>query len=180
MYTVHQAKTNLSKLIRKAGNGEEVIIARGKTPVAKLVSLSSPQNKRIPGRLKGKIWYAADAFEPMSVRKRTQGVITPSPERRRLLAARLSRAIGSHRRRMERSYCRTAGTNGSAGSQASRRALRERKTPGRFNPAGGAHPGSRRSWPVRATLLSASASTAWPGRSRAMLLRQTFQASCRS
>src|SRR5437016_10520826 len=57
--------------------------------------------------------------------------------------------------------------NGSAGSRASRRALRERKTPGRFYPAGGAHPGSRRSWPVRATLLSASASTAWPARSSA-------------
>src|SRR5438105_4475183 len=66
---------------------------------------------------------------------------------------------------MERCYCRTAGTNGSAGSRASRRVLRERRTPGRSYPAGGAHPGSRRSWPVRATLLPASASTAWPGRS---------------
>src|SRR6266576_2384205 len=67
------------------------------------------------------------------------------------------RAIGSHRRRTERRYCRTAGTNGSAGNRASRRALPERKTPGRSYPAGGAHSGSRRSWPVRAILLPASA-----------------------
>jgi prevent-host-death family protein len=66
MYTVHEAKTNLSKLLRKAARGEEVIIARGKTPVAKLVALSTEKKKRVPGRFKGKIWYSEDAFEPMS------------------------------------------------------------------------------------------------------------------
>lgn len=66
MYTVHQAKTNLSKLLRKAARGEEVIIARGKKPVAKLVALSTRKKKRVPGRLKGKIWYAPDAFEPLT------------------------------------------------------------------------------------------------------------------
>jgi prevent-host-death family protein len=66
MYTVHQAKTNLSKLLRRAARGEEVIIARGKTPIAKLVPFSPPQKKRVPGRLKGKIWYSDDAFEPLS------------------------------------------------------------------------------------------------------------------
>ena len=34
-YTVHAAKTNLSKLIERAEKGEEVVIARGKTPVAR-------------------------------------------------------------------------------------------------------------------------------------------------
>ena len=66
MYTVHQAKTNLSKLLRRAARGEEVIIARGKTPIAKLVPFSPPKKKRVPGRLKGKIWYSDDAFEPLS------------------------------------------------------------------------------------------------------------------
>jgi prevent-host-death family protein len=66
MYTVHEAKTNLSKLLRKAARGEEVIIARGKKPVAKLVALSSRKKKRVPGRLKGKIWYTPDAFEPLT------------------------------------------------------------------------------------------------------------------
>lgn len=66
MYTVHEAKTNLSKLLRKAANGEEVIIARGKTPVAKLVALSTQKKKRVPGRWKGKISYTPDAFDPMT------------------------------------------------------------------------------------------------------------------
>jgi antitoxin (DNA-binding transcriptional repressor) of toxin-antitoxin stability system len=66
MYTVHQAKTNLSKLLRKATNGEEVIIARGKKPVAKLVALDRPGKKRIPGSLKGKIRIHASFFDPMS------------------------------------------------------------------------------------------------------------------
>jgi len=66
MYTVHQAKTNLSKLLRKAARGEEVIIARGKTPVAKLVAVLHEKKKRVPGRWKGKISYTPDAFAPMT------------------------------------------------------------------------------------------------------------------
>ncbi len=38
-FTVHAAKTQLSKLIEAALAGEEVIIARGKTPVARLVPI---------------------------------------------------------------------------------------------------------------------------------------------
>lgn len=41
-YTVHQAKTNLSRLIKEAEDGKEVIITRGRTPVAKLVALAVP------------------------------------------------------------------------------------------------------------------------------------------
>jgi prevent-host-death family protein len=36
-FTVHQAKTNLSRLIAAAEAGEEVILARGSQPVARLV-----------------------------------------------------------------------------------------------------------------------------------------------
>ncbi|KPL54679.1 prevent-host-death protein [Prosthecomicrobium hirschii] len=35
--SIHAAKTNLSKLIEAVAAGEEVVIARGKTPVARLV-----------------------------------------------------------------------------------------------------------------------------------------------
>ena len=38
-YTVHQAKTNLSRLIKEVESGKEVIIRRGKVPVAKLVAI---------------------------------------------------------------------------------------------------------------------------------------------
>jgi prevent-host-death family protein len=64
--TIHQAKTNLSRLIKRVANGDEVIIARGKTPVAKLVPLKSACKKRIPGRLKGKIRVSPEFFEPMT------------------------------------------------------------------------------------------------------------------
>ena len=55
MYTVHQAKTNLSKLLEEAERGKEVIIARGNTPVAKLVAYKKTLQPRKPGLLKGKI-----------------------------------------------------------------------------------------------------------------------------
>lgn len=66
MYTVHQAKTNLSRLIRKAENGEDVVIARGDKPVAKLVAVSRRKKKRVPGRLKGKIRIHPSFFDPMT------------------------------------------------------------------------------------------------------------------
>jgi prevent-host-death family protein len=52
MVTIHYAKTHLSKLLAKVEQGEEVIIARGDKPVAKLVPLA-PKGKRQFGRLKG-------------------------------------------------------------------------------------------------------------------------------
>ena len=39
--TIHQAKTNLSKLIERASQGEEIIISRGSKPVARLVPLGA-------------------------------------------------------------------------------------------------------------------------------------------
>lgn len=38
--TIHQAKTQLSQLIVKAGRGEEVVFARGGNPVLRLVALA--------------------------------------------------------------------------------------------------------------------------------------------
>ena len=65
-YTVHQAKTNLSRLLEEACSGKEVVIARGSQPIAKLVPLSSASKNRVPGRLKGLISWTADAFDPLS------------------------------------------------------------------------------------------------------------------
>ena len=65
-HTVHEAKTNLSKLIEKACSGEEVIIARGKEPVVKLVALGTAARQRIPGGYEGKISWTPDAFEPLT------------------------------------------------------------------------------------------------------------------
>ena len=65
-HTIHEAKTNLSKLIRKACEGEEVIIARGDKPVVKLVPIAAAQKKRILGGFEGKVWASEDAFAPLT------------------------------------------------------------------------------------------------------------------
>lgn len=65
-YTVHQAKTNLSRLLEEACSGKEVIIARGTEPVARLVPFGAASRKRVPGRLAGKISYTKDAFDPLT------------------------------------------------------------------------------------------------------------------
>lgn len=63
--TIHYAKTNLSRLIKKASAGEEIIIARGKTPVARLVPIGASKKKRQPGSLKGKLRVGPEFFEPL-------------------------------------------------------------------------------------------------------------------
>ena len=57
-YSVHAAKTNLSKLIERAEKGEEIVIARGKKPVVRLVPIGLPahiRRRRAFGVLKGKL-----------------------------------------------------------------------------------------------------------------------------
>lgn len=60
--TIHQAKTQLSRLIAKAEAGEEVVIMRGKTPVARLEPIAAGKPKLSFGMLKGKIPPVPDAF----------------------------------------------------------------------------------------------------------------------
>ncbi len=62
-FTVHEAKTNLSKLIRLALAGEEVIIARGDVPVVKLTPLPEAKPLRQLGIAEGFVIYMADDFD---------------------------------------------------------------------------------------------------------------------
>lgn len=63
--TIHSAKTNLSKLIELARNGEEVVIAKGNTPVARIVPIVQSRFKM--GLLKDKdLGSGPDFLEPMS------------------------------------------------------------------------------------------------------------------
>lgn len=63
--TVHQAKTNLSRLIKRVSEGEEVIISRGPNPVARLVPIGVVKGKRKPGSLKGHLHVGPEFFEPL-------------------------------------------------------------------------------------------------------------------
>lgn len=66
VFTVHAAKTQFSKLIAWAQAGEEIVIAKGSTPVVKLVALGSGQAPaRIFGAMKGKAAVTAAFFEPL-------------------------------------------------------------------------------------------------------------------
>ena len=56
---IHEAKTNLSKLIERTKNGEDVIISKAGQPVAKLVAYKEKQKPRKFGILKGKIWISS-------------------------------------------------------------------------------------------------------------------------
>jgi prevent-host-death family protein len=64
--TIHKAKTQLSRLIEKACQGEEIIIARGSKPVVRLVAIDNQPGDRVPGAWKGKISYTDDAFKPLT------------------------------------------------------------------------------------------------------------------
>lgn len=60
---IHQAKTNLSKLIEKTQKGEDIIIAKAGKPVAKLTAYKEPLKPRKLGLWKGKVWVSPDFDE---------------------------------------------------------------------------------------------------------------------
>ena len=61
--TIHQAKTHLSKLIRKALEGEEVIIANRDKPLVRLQAIEPAKGKRRLGWAKGLVSYMAPDFD---------------------------------------------------------------------------------------------------------------------
>jgi prevent-host-death family protein len=63
--TIHEAKTNLSRLIEKAERGEDVVIARGKHPVMRLVPIAKHAGKRAIGLFKDKYKLNPEFFAPL-------------------------------------------------------------------------------------------------------------------
>ena len=61
---VHQAKTELSRLLSRVEAGEDVVIARRGEPVARLVACNA-RSKRQPDVLKGKIVIPDSFFDPL-------------------------------------------------------------------------------------------------------------------
>lgn len=62
---VHEAKTHLSRLLDRVAAGEEVIIARAGTPVARLVPVEQERKQRRPGTYRGRITIADDFTAPL-------------------------------------------------------------------------------------------------------------------
>jgi prevent-host-death family protein len=61
---MHEAKTHLSRLAERAAQGEEIVIARNGSPVARLIAM--PERKqRTLGLAKGQIWISDDFDAPL-------------------------------------------------------------------------------------------------------------------
>jgi prevent-host-death family protein len=62
---IHEAKTHLSRLLRQVAEGEEILIKRGKEPVARLVDARVPTRKRQLGTERGRIVVSDDFDDPL-------------------------------------------------------------------------------------------------------------------
>ena len=61
---IHDAKTNLSKLIARTLDGEEVIIAKNGNPIVKLIPFREPKKRKL-GIFKDSITLANDIDKPL-------------------------------------------------------------------------------------------------------------------
>jgi len=66
--TVHEAKTHLSRLLQRVEAGEEIVIQRGATPVARLVPVRRAAELPVLGTWAGDIEMAADFDAPLDER----------------------------------------------------------------------------------------------------------------
>jgi antitoxin (DNA-binding transcriptional repressor) of toxin-antitoxin stability system len=62
--TMHAAKTTLSKLVAAVEAGEEIVIMRGRAPVARLVAFEEPRVRTF-GALEGAVSVSRDFFEAL-------------------------------------------------------------------------------------------------------------------
>jgi len=65
IYGIGEAKTQLSKLVHLAEEGEEIVLSRGRRPVVRLVAITdrAAGAKRKPGRMRGRISMGEDFDE---------------------------------------------------------------------------------------------------------------------
>jgi prevent-host-death family protein len=61
---IHEAKTHFSRLLERVAMGEEVVIAKAGTPVAKLVPVKAAAKKRVFGSAKGDFTVPDDFNDP--------------------------------------------------------------------------------------------------------------------
>ena len=68
-HSIHAAKTQLSRLVERAERGEEVIIARGSTPVARLTRLRPTRQARRFGAMRGRARVTRAFFHSLPERE---------------------------------------------------------------------------------------------------------------
>lgn len=76
-YGIGEAKTQLSKLVHMAEEGEEVVLRRGRKPVVRLVAIQPEEalSRRKPGRMRGRVRLAEDFDEWPEDIARALGII---------------------------------------------------------------------------------------------------------
>jgi len=62
---IHEAKTQLSRLLRRVAEGEEITISRAGVPVARLVAVPRVERLRPLGAMEGQIYIAEDFDAPL-------------------------------------------------------------------------------------------------------------------
>lgn len=65
-YNIYEAKTQLSALVERASAGDEIVIAKAGKKMCRMVPYTQARPRRVPGMLKGKVWYSKDCWDPMS------------------------------------------------------------------------------------------------------------------
>jgi prevent-host-death family protein len=63
-FNVYEAKSNLSRIIQRVEQGEEIIISRAGSPVAKIVPLSTRPFRTGYGSVSGKVVLSSDWDDP--------------------------------------------------------------------------------------------------------------------
>ena len=59
-FNIHEAKSNLSRIIERVEHGEEIVISRAGTPVATVVPLTRRTDRKGRGSLRGRLVTAPD------------------------------------------------------------------------------------------------------------------------
>lgn len=65
--TIYQAKTHLSRILQQVERGEEVVVCRGKQPIARIIpSISAkPKRPKVGEPTSPRVEMSVDAFAPM-------------------------------------------------------------------------------------------------------------------
>ena len=62
---IRQAKTHLSRLVKQAAGGKEVIIAKAGKPIARLIAYVAKGKARRPGQLRGRLRIKKSFDQPL-------------------------------------------------------------------------------------------------------------------